>query len=39
MEVRLSNSYCRGKLVIITYSERAFVALVIQRAKCMRRVM
>jgi hypothetical protein len=39
MEVRLSNSCCRGKVVIITYSECAFVALVIQRAKFMRCVM
>jgi len=39
VEVRLSDSCCDGKVVIITYSECVFVTLFIQRAKCMRRVM
>jgi hypothetical protein len=39
MEVRWSNICCRGKVVIITYSECVFVASIIQRAKCMHRDM
>jgi hypothetical protein len=32
------NHFCRGKAVNITYSECVFVALVIQHAKRMRRI-
>ena len=33
------NHCCRGKAIGITYSECVSVALVIQHAKCMRRIM
>ena len=35
IKARSHNHSCRGKAIIITYSERVFVALFIQRAKCM----
>ena len=38
IEVRWRNHCCRGKAIIITYSECMFVALVIQYAKRMRRI-
>jgi len=31
-EVRSCNHYCSGKVITITYSERAFVVLVTQHA-------
>jgi hypothetical protein len=36
---RLANDLCRGQAIRITYSERVAIALVIQHAKCMRRIM
>jgi len=39
MEVRLSNHCCCGQVIFITYSVCVFVALVLQLAKCMRRVL
>jgi hypothetical protein len=36
-EARLSNTFCRGKAISITYSECMFVVLFIQYAKRMRR--
>jgi hypothetical protein len=38
IEARSSNHCCRGKAISITYSESVSVALVIQHAKRMRRV-
>ena len=38
IEALSRNYYCPGKALIITYSERVSVALVIQRAKRMRRI-
>jgi hypothetical protein len=38
IEMHLLNSYCCGKAIIITYSECVSLALVIQHAKRMRRV-
>jgi hypothetical protein len=35
---RSRNSFCRGKAIIITYSDCVSVALVIQLAKRMRRI-
>jgi hypothetical protein len=37
IEPRSCNNCCSGKSISITYSERVFVDLGIQRAKCMRR--
>ena len=39
IETRTRNHYFRGKAIIITYSERVFVALVIQHKKHMPRIM
>jgi hypothetical protein len=36
--VLLCNNFCRGKAINISYCECVFVALVIQHAKCMRRI-
>jgi hypothetical protein len=38
MEVRSRNHCCRGKAICVTYSECVSVALVIQHAKRMRRI-
>jgi hypothetical protein len=38
MEARSRNHCCRGKAISITYSECVYVALVIQHAKRMRRI-
>ena len=38
IEARSRNHFCRGKAISITYSECVFAALVIQHAKCMRRI-
>ena len=38
IKVRSRNHCCRGKAMIFTYSEFVFVALVIQHAMRMRRV-
>jgi hypothetical protein len=37
-EARSRNHYCRGKAISITYSECVFVALVIQHATRMSRI-
>jgi len=37
-ESRSCNNYCREKLISITYSEYAFVALVTQHVTCMRHI-
>jgi hypothetical protein len=39
IEARSRNNCCRGKAISITHSERVSVALVIQHAKRMRRIM
>jgi len=38
MEELSCNNFCSGKAMSITYSERVFVALVIQRAMRMRHI-
>jgi hypothetical protein len=38
IEARSHNYFCRGKAISITYSECVSVALVIQHAKRMRRI-
>jgi hypothetical protein len=38
IDARSRNHYCRGKTIIITYSECVFVALVTQHAKRLRRI-
>jgi len=38
IEARSFNHYCSGKATGITYSECVFVALGIQNALCMRRI-
>jgi hypothetical protein len=38
IEARSRNHCCRGKAVSITYSQGVFVALVVQHAKRMRRI-
>ena len=38
VEARSHNHFCRGKAISITYSEYVSVALVIQDAKRMRRI-
>ena len=37
IEVRSCNNFCSGNAILVTYSERVSVALVIQHAKRMRR--
>ena len=37
IEVRSCNNFCSGNPILVTYSERVSVALVIQHAKRMRR--
>jgi hypothetical protein len=37
-EERSCNHSCRGKVISITYSERVIVALGIQHAMCLRRI-
>jgi hypothetical protein len=39
IEARSRNNFCRGKAVAMTYSECVSVALVIQHAKRMRRIL
>jgi len=39
MEEYSRNNYCRGKAIIITYSECVSVALVMQHAKRMRNIL
>jgi len=38
IESRSGNHYCHGKAINIPHSERVFVALIIQRAVPMRRI-
>jgi len=38
IEARSCNHYCNGRAISITYSERIFVAVDIQRAKRLRRI-